>query len=725
MPAEPPAPVPPLRLDLENEWVWRGAQPCQLTPTTFAVLRYLMEHAGRLVTKQELLRAAWPDATVSAWALSTCMRRIRRVLGDQPKAPQFIETVPRRGYRFIGPVSIADTVTLVPRGVSPPRSRAPAPPGVSLVGRDAELVQLHERCEHALQGTRQMVLVTGEPGIGKTTVVDAFLDQVAAAGQCWIGRGQCIEHYGAGEAYLPVLEALGRLGRQPDGARLGALLGQHAPTWLVQLPALCRAVELEALQRTVLGATQERMLREMAEALDVLTMERGLVLSLEDLQWSDASTLALLAMLARRREPARLLVVGTYRPVAVLGGAHPLLEMHQELQLHGLCQELSLGLLSEPAVGAYLTQRFAGGVHLPLSELARALHQRTEGHPLFMVSVVEQWVRQGFIRWHDGQWGLHGDLHTIEVPTTLHQFIMHQLERVNAAEREMLEVASVAGGEFATAAVAASLGSTIEDVERCCEDLVQRQQFVQRGGIVAWPDGTLASRYRFTHMLYRDVVYDRVGGARRVALHRQIGARQEQGYGERASEIAAELAMHFERGRDDERAVHYLEQAAQNASRRSAHREVLAHVTRGFTLLQRWPDTPARARYELRLQLTLAPTLVATQGPAAPEVATAYSRARTLGQQVGGTTEVCTALDGLVIFYSIKAQYQTVLELGEELLHLAQHGPRSHAAGVGPPGPGEYLVLSRRVRPGAHPCRARDNPRCAPVAALPACPPGA
>ena len=417
------------------------------------------------------------------------------------------------------------------------------------------------------------------------------------------------------------------------------------------------------------------MLREMAEALDVITMERGLVLSLEDLQWSDASTLTFLSMLARRREPARLLVLGTYRPGDILVGAHPLQEVQQELQLHGHCQELPLGLLSASEVGAYLAQRCAGGAPLPLAELARVLHQRTEGHPLFMVSVVEQWIAQGLITWRHGQWALDGDLHTLEVPRSIHQFITRQLERVNAAEREVLDVASVAGGEFVTAAVAASLGSPIEDVERRCEDLVQRHQFLQRGGIVEWPDGTLASRYCFVHMLYRDVVYDLVSEARRVALHRRIGARQEQGYGERASEIAAELAMHFEYGRDNERAVHYLGQAAQNASRRSAHREVLTQVTRGLMLLQRLPDTPARARRELRLQLTLAPTLVATQGPAAPEVETAYSRARTLGQQVGETVEFCTALDGLVIFYSIKAQYQTVLELGEELLRLAQHGP--------------------------------------------------
>src|SRR5262245_48373114 len=347
---------------------------------------------------------------------------------------------------------------------------------------------------------------------------------------------------------------------------------QHAPTWLVQLPALLSAPEHEALQRKVAGATRERMLREMAEALDMLTMEQGFVLSLEDLQWSDSSTLELLAMLARRREPARLLVLGTYRPVDVILMEHPLKGVKHELQVHGHCRELALELLSENAVHAYLAQRFAGSPRLPLRELARALHQRTDGNPLFLVNVVESWVEQGLIRHQEGQWELVGELTTMmEVPTNLRQFIEQQLARVSPAEREVLEVASVAGVDFSTAAVAASLVEDIEAVEKCCTRLVQREQFLRGGEVDAWPDGTVASRYRFVHALYRDVLYTHVRGARRVALHRQLGARQEQGYGARAAEIATELAVHFERGRDAERAVKYLRLAAENASRRSAH----------------------------------------------------------------------------------------------------------------------------------------------------------
>jgi len=159
-----------------------------------------------------------------------------------------------------------------------------------------------------------------------------------------------------------VLEALGRLCREPEGKRLVELLSQHAPSWLVQMPALLSTAELEGLQRKVAGATREGMLRKMAEAIEALTVERPLVLWLEDLHWSDYSTLDWLAFVARQREPARLLVIGTYRPVEILGKEHPLRAVVQELHLHRQCEELRLTPLSEVAVTKYLAVRFAGGV---------------------------------------------------------------------------------------------------------------------------------------------------------------------------------------------------------------------------------------------------------------------------------------------------------------------------------------------------------------------------
>jgi predicted ATPase len=330
-----------------------------------------------------------------------------------------------------------------------------------LVGREAELAQLHTWLDTALNGERQIVFVTGEPGIGKTTLIEAFLQRLESRVQrresegqkhpevrtldprsqtldtlLWLGRGQCIEHYGAGEAYMPVLEALGRLCRDPEGKQLLDVLSRYAPTWLVQLPALLCAEDFERLQRKVQGATHERMLREMAEAVEVLTAERPLILCLEDLHWSDVSTLELLSVLARRQETVRLLVLGTYRPVEMLGNGHPLRAVKQELQLHQQCKELRLGFLTEADVVKYLRGRFPTKALGPssFSALARTIHQRTEGNPLFMINVVDYLSAQGVL----GESGETRPAVQIEVPERIQQVIEKQLDRLTPEEQRVL-----------------------------------------------------------------------------------------------------------------------------------------------------------------------------------------------------------------------------------------------------------------------------------------------
>src|SRR3984893_6371494 len=186
-----------------------------------------------------------------------------------------------------------------------------------------------------------------------------FCSKLPPMGLSGSGAGSASSTTGLGRSYLPVLDALGRLCREPRGERLIELLDQYAPTWLVQMPGLLSAAELETLHRKVSGATRERMLRELTEAVEVVTRESPLVLQLEDLHWSDYSTLEWLAFLGRRQEPARLLVLVTYRPVEVIVREHPLKTVKQELQIHGQCKELPLGLLSETAVVEYLAVRVA------------------------------------------------------------------------------------------------------------------------------------------------------------------------------------------------------------------------------------------------------------------------------------------------------------------------------------------------------------------------------
>ena len=319
----------PFRLDTANACFWRGEQMLALRPKAFAVLAYLVTHAGQLVTKEALFDAVWPGAAVSDTVLKACIYQIRRVLGETVETPQYLATVHGRGYRCIAPVTALEQPATTPVDSAPPLAAlssrrcqsailSPLLSSPLLVEREAVLRQLDAWLAEAMQGRRRVVLVTGEAGIGKTAVVTAFTAQTAMQHAVRIAWGQCVEHCGAGEAYMPVFTALGQLCRGPDGPHIVAILRQQAPTWLVQMPWLLRPTDRELLQHELHGATRDRMVRELAELLDTLTADMPLVLILEDLHWSDHATLDVLAILARRREPARLLLLGTYRPVDVM-----------------------------------------------------------------------------------------------------------------------------------------------------------------------------------------------------------------------------------------------------------------------------------------------------------------------------------------------------------------------------------------------------------------------
>ncbi|MGH8066600.1 MAG: ATP-binding protein [Candidatus Entotheonellia bacterium] len=664
----------PFQLDLRDERLWRGPEVMHLNPKTLAVLRALVAQAGQLMTKEALFAAVWPETAVSESVLTVAIRELRRALGDPARCPQFIETVHGRGYRFIAPVTVVEPLPERPQMArTVRRSQSVALSRSALfVGREGELAQLHQWFAMARQGMRQVGFLTGAAGIGKTALVDAFVAQVSATEALWVGHGQCLEQYGPGEPYLPVLEALGRLCRGAEGPHCLALLRQYAPSWLVQMPALLPPTDREALQQTAGGATQTRMLRELTEVLDRLTAERPLVLIFEDLHWSDVSTLEWLTYVARRRDWARLLILGTYRPVDAIVRAHPVRTVMTDLKQHQQGAELPLDYLSPAEVAAYCRQRLRA-TPLP-EELACVLYQRTHGHPLFLVIIVDEMIRQGLLREEAAGWDVSKAVGTImvAVPESLRQIIEQQLHQVSPEGQGLLEAASIAGIAFSAAAVAAVVNQGTEDIEARLAVLAQQGQFIRSGGLVEWPDGTVAAGYTFIHDLYHEILYDRVPPSRKIRWHLEIGARKETGYGARAREIAAELAVHFVQGRDPCRAVQYLQYAGENALQRSAHQEAVTHLTHGITLLVQLPDTPDRAQQELRMQTALGTALMVTKGFGHSGVERTYARARALCQQVGDTPGLFPVLSGLWRYANGRAQHQLAGELGEHLLAVAQ-----------------------------------------------------
>jgi DNA-binding winged helix-turn-helix (wHTH) protein/predicted ATPase len=658
----------PFHLDAENACVWRGSEALRLTPKAFAVLRVLLAHAGRLVTKDELWQSVWPGIAVSDAALTVCIREIRQRLDDDYRAPRVVETVHRLGYRLV-----AQTTSDTPAVTAVPASAGwrTGPP----VGRDAEIARLHGHLARAAGGERQFVFVTGEAGIGKTRVVDAFLARVAETRAARIAHGLCIEYRGSGEPYMPVLDAIGRLCREWAGENTLAVLGQYAPTWLAQMPALVNAKASEALQAKVLGATRDTMLREMADALEALTADRPLVLVLEDLHWSDHATLDLVSWLARRRELARLMVLGTYRPVDVIVRAHPLRAVATELAVHGFAEEMPLELLSEAEVARYLALRLPGA---RVSEgLQRVIYQRTDGNPLFVVAVVDALVHQGWLGETGARWEIKpgADDAAARVPRSLQDMVEQLFDGLTPEQQRTLESASVVGLEFSTAAAAAGVDEELRIVEDRCAELARRGQFLVAAGTEAWPDGTIAERYRFIHALYQHVVYERLSPGRHAQLHRRIGVRAEMGYRERAGERAAELARHFQEGREAPRAMAYLRQAAENALQRSAYRESAAHLLEGLGVLQGLPHTPERDRDELAFRIALGPLLMTLKGFASPEVGQTFIRARALCHELGERSTLIRATWGLSVHHLVRGQPRSARKLAHELRQLIEDEP--------------------------------------------------
>ena len=410
----------PFRLDARNQCLWRAGnmereERIPVTPKAFAVLEHLVERAGRLVTHQELLDAVWPDCVVEPQAVKKRILDVRNALGDRPKNSRFIETVPKRGYRFIAPVS--------EHTASGPSVSVKAVRG-TLVGRNQVLADLHGGLQQATRGERQIVFITGEAGIGKTAVADEVRRQGAATViSLRIATGQCVEGYGGKEPYYPMLDALGRLCAGPQAESIVRILAAQAPTWLVQFPALLKREHREMLQREILGTTRERMLREICEALEAITAECPLLLVFEDLQWVDHSTMDLVSALARRQVPAKLMLVATCRPLDLEPRGHPLKALTQDLLVRRLCREFALAALTEAEVGEYLAARWSG-TSLPQG-LSALLHRHSEGNPLFMVAALDHMTKRALISQENGSWQLKVPLAQIElaVPDDLRRMI--------------------------------------------------------------------------------------------------------------------------------------------------------------------------------------------------------------------------------------------------------------------------------------------------------------
>jgi DNA-binding winged helix-turn-helix (wHTH) protein len=577
---------PPFRLDPADERLWRDGQEVRLRRKPFAILRYLAENPGRLVTQDELVGAVWGKVAMSESLLRTHVHALRNAIGAG-----IVETVVGRGYRFVAKVSAGDDSA----PVSEPRTAAQI-----LVERDDALEVLRAAWRDVLGGKRRMIFVVGEPGIGKTAVVDAFLREVARERTGWIARGVCVEQYGSGEAYLPVRDAIGTFARSSDGSQLIEVLARCAPAWLAQTPALVPNDGIAALQSGSHPLPETSTLLEIAQAFDVWSHKKPVVLLLEDLHWADHSTVELLALLGQRHEAAPILVLCTCRDTQMTR-ADPLMRVISELQVHDRATVIRLEGLSESAVAEYLALRFAP--HSFPADFAARIRVSTGGNPLFTIGLLGELEHHGVLKAAYDRWQL--TIPPADVgahhPDTVIRLIDNQIDRLTADEQRVLEAASVAGAVFNSAVVAFALDLEPDRADAICELLANECRFLSVMGTETWPDGTIQYRYAFTHAMIQYAALSRSPSARNRLLHCRIGECLEQAYGPDSESIAAELASHFDEGHQFLKAVQYYVTAGERAVRGLGSSSARRQFERARDTLSRLPPGQARDALDLRI----------------------------------------------------------------------------------------------------------------------------
>jgi predicted ATPase len=545
-----------------------------------------------------------------------------------------------------------------------PRTR----PRPQTVGRVEERAALWAAFEAAAGGAGGMVCVVGEPGIGKTTLVEDFLADLAADGRaCHVARGRCSERLAEAEAYLPVLEAIDSLIRGPAGGPAARYLRTLAPTWSAELtPAAARPDDPAA------ATTQTRMKRELVAFFRELSRRSPAVLFVEDIHWADVPTADLLAYLGRHGAGLPLLMIVTYRADELLLAKHPFVPVQRDLQARGLCRELTPRRLDAAEIDRYLGLTFPGHAFPP--DLTGTVLARTGGNPLFVADLLRYLRDKGVIALREGRWAL---VHPVpdaatEMPESIRGLIRRKLDRLDPADRQLLAAASAQGPEFDSAVLARALGHDPADVEERLQGLDEVHGLVRLVREHEFPDRTLSRRYGFVHALYQETLYAGLPPARRTAVSRALADATLALQKGQPGLAAAELAILYEAGREFGRAADLFRAAAENAARVFAHREAVALAGRGLALLAGLPDTPERAAREFRLRMVLGLQSQVTHGFAAPQAEQAYARARELWERAPGVGPLFPILWGLWLFSKVRSDLPRAHLLAGELLALAE-----------------------------------------------------
>ena len=552
----------------------RGKEEIRITPKSLCVLWELASRAGQIVTKEQLFRTVWADTAVGDSALTSCIQELRHALSDDPRRPSFIETLHRRGYRFLVPIGEKlQVASSLAAGTTVKPLLAIAQHGIT-VGRRREVSELRSVLQATKENGGRLFCISGEPGIGKTTLVETFLAGLVPGLNCHVARGRCSERLSGAEAYLPILEGLESLMCSSRTEMVKNILLEVAPSWYVQtVGSASSSVGSHSLSADAASASQERKKREFVSLLESLTREQALVFFIDDVHWADVSTIDLLSYVIPHCRSLPVLVLATYRPSDMMLANHSFLEAKLELQTRRLCTELELGSLQREEIENYIDSEFPG--HEFPAEFVAAVVRRTEGSPLFLADLLRDLRTANLISNEGGRWLLARPAAEIEgtLPDSVRGMIARKIGRLSQNHRRLLEPASMQGLEFDSAVLAGVLQLDIGEIEDSLQVLEERHRLIRFINQRDLPDSTLTLRYAFSHALYQESLCAGIRPTRRATLSGTTATVLLQRYGQSSGEIAAQVAQLFEAAREWEAAAKWFCVAAARAAGLSAYRE--------------------------------------------------------------------------------------------------------------------------------------------------------
>jgi DNA-binding SARP family transcriptional activator/predicted ATPase len=694
------------RADYERarRWAWRQIE---LEPWDEIAHQQLM---------RSLALAGQRSAALAQY--EACRRQLAEELGVEPSAEttRLYEQIREGRLRAAAPAVAREPEAAV---TLPPflESAAPQVELPLFVARQRELTQLQRFLDLAVAGHGRVVFVTGEAGTGKTALLQEFTRRAQdVRADLVVASGNCNAYSGIGDPYLPFREILQLLTGDIEALwAAGTITGEHArrlchaspvaaqalveagpdlvdtfvpraalverarmyaPDAVDRIARLDNLVDTKTAVSRGLGTLQQTDLFEQyTRVLQAIAKQAPLMLVLDDFQWADLGSISLLFHLGRRLAGTRITIICAYRPEETAlrrdGARHPLDPVVNELQR--IFGEIGVNL-DQAESRDFLEAILDSEPNRFGTEFREMLYRQTSGHPLFTIELLRGLQQRGdLLRDSEGRWSEGPDLSWEQLPARVEAVIAERLGRLARPLQAALRVASVEG-EIFTAEVIARLRGVDEQemLEHLSSDLDRQHRLVHAQSIQR-VDGRILSRYRFRHILFQRYLYSSLDEVERVHLHEEVGTALEGLYGteDQLSTIAVQLALHFQKARITEKAIHYLRRAGDRAVRLSAYQEAIAHLTRGLALLETIPDSPERAQRELDLQVALG---IAWLGPAGygPEAQDAFARADELCRQFGKTSQLSQVLGQLATRHYVGGEYAKARELAEEAFDMAQ-----------------------------------------------------